>query len=185
MLRKIPIVAVGLALLVGSLFLVMVEYASLRSGLVASIEVQMRIVADNSVAALLFHDQVAAMETLSTFAASYDVDAAAIYTVQKSRFAEYIRAGTTTESLSIDNLRKPRSHVGLLHMELWQPVIYAGNSVGTLYVRANLSRLYRQLLWYIATTTLVMLATLFATRSGACRRAGRIFGELRYHYPFA
>lgn len=161
-LRKVHIVAVGLALLAGSVFLVAVEYASLRAGLAANIEVQMRIVADNSVAALLFRDQVTAAETLSTLSASPDVDAIALYSLHHQRFAEYVRTGTTAESLDIKDMSRPFTRTSLQHTEIWQPVMYAGNPVGTLYIRANLSRLYRQLLWYVATTTLVMLATLLA-----------------------
>jgi predicted signal transduction protein with EAL and GGDEF domain len=161
-LRKVHIIAVGLALLAGSIFLVAVEYASLRAGLVANIEVQMRIVADNSVAALLFRDQVTAVETLSTLSASPDVDAIALYSLNHQRFAEYVRTGNAAESLDLKDMSKPFTRTSLQHTEIWQPVMYAGNQVGTLYIRANLSRLYHQLLWYIATTTLVMLATLLA-----------------------
>lgn len=154
--------AVGLALLAGSVFLVAVEYASLHAGLAANIEVQMRIVADNSVAALLFHDQVTATETLSTLSGSPDVDAIALYNLHHQRFAEYVRTGTTAETLDISHMSKPLKRTGLHHTEIWQPVMYAGNPVGALYIRTNLTRLYHQLLWYVATTSLVMLATLFA-----------------------
>ncbi len=37
--------------------------------------------------------------------------------------------------------------------------------IGVLYLRANLKRLYTQLLWYIGTTVMVMLVTLFAAAS--------------------
>jgi diguanylate cyclase (GGDEF)-like protein len=161
-LRKVHIVAVGLALLAGSVFLVAVEYASLHAGLAANIEVQMRIVADNSVAALLFHDQVTATETLSTLSGSPDVDAIALYNLHHQRFAEYVRTGTTAETLDLNHMSKLVKRTGLHHTEIWQPVMYAGNPVGALYIRTNLSRLYHQLLWYVATTSLVMLATLFA-----------------------
>jgi diguanylate cyclase (GGDEF)-like protein len=161
-LRKAHIVAVGLALLAGSVFLVAVEYASLHAGLAANIEVQMRIVADNSVAALLFHDQATATETLSTLSGSPDVDAIALYNLHHQRFAEYVRTGTTAETLDLNHMSKLLKRSGLHHTEIWQPVMYAGNPVGALYIRTNLSRLYHQLLWYVATTSLVMLATLFA-----------------------
>src|SRR3546814_4748585 len=49
--------------------------------------------------------------------------------------------------------------------------MYAGNQVGILYVRANTRSVNYQLLWYIATTSLVMLATLF----GSALLLGRLY----------
>ena len=99
--RKIHLIAIGLALLAGSIFLIVVEYASLRSQFVTNLELQMRIVANNTIAALLFRDQVAATETLSTLSASPDVDAVALYGLQQQRFAQYERRGNTPEALNL------------------------------------------------------------------------------------
>jgi len=158
-LRKVHIIAVGLALLVGSILLVVLEYASLRNDLAARLEVQMRIVASNTVNALLYHDKTTAQEILSTLAASHDVDAVALYNAKRQRFADYSRlAPTPFPQLQHGNLQWMSSN--LRYTEILQPVFYGGTLVGTLYVRANLFKLYRQLLWYITTTTLVMLTTL-------------------------
>lgn len=159
--RKVHIIAVGLALLAGSVFLIAVEYASLRSRFVSSLELQMRIVANNSVAALLFRDQITATETLSTLSTSPDVDAVALYSLQKERFAQYARSGSTAETLGVKVGNKSFRRISIQSAEIWQPVTYAGNQVGTLYLRANSRSLNYQLLWYATTTTLVMLATLF------------------------
>lgn len=159
--RKVHIAAVGLALLAGSVFLVAVEYASLRSQFASNLELQMRIVADNSVAALLFRDQVAATEALSTLSSSSDVDAVALYNLQQERFAQYVRQGQTPEILGLADKTEDLRRISVQSAEIWQPVIYAGNQVGILYLRANTQNLNYQLLWYIATTSLVMLATLF------------------------
>ncbi|HZV97782.1 MAG TPA: EAL domain-containing protein [Methylophilaceae bacterium] len=161
-LRKGHIAAVGLALFAGSLFLIVVEYASLRSSLVSNLEVQMRIVGHSSVAALLFHDKESAKENVATLSSSPDIDAVALYNLGQQRFAEYIRKGTTADSLSLRDLDKPFRRTGLYFTEIWLPVTYASNPMGTLYVRANLNRLYQQLLWYMTTTAAVMLATLLA-----------------------
>ena len=158
--RKVHIIAVGLALLAGSVFLVAVEYASLRSQFIANLELQMRIVANNSVAALLFRDKVAATEALSTLSSSSDVDAVALYTQQQERFAQFIRHGHTAENISLKDKSRTLSRISVGAAEIWQPVVYAGNQVGVLYLRANTRSLNYQLLWYIATTSMVMLATL-------------------------
>jgi diguanylate cyclase len=168
--RKMHIVAVGVALLAGSVFLVAVEYASLRSRFVSNLELQMRIVGNNSVAALLFRDQIAATETLSTLSASPDVDAAALYSLQQERFAEYVRRGPTAETIDLADKSKTRRRISMQLAEIWLSVTYAGNQVGILYVRANTRSLNYQLLWYIATTSMVMLATLF----GAALLLGRL-----------
>ncbi|HEY8117653.1 MAG TPA: EAL domain-containing protein [Methylophilaceae bacterium] len=156
------IFAVGMALLAAGLSLIALEYASLRRDLTASIEVQMRIVADNSVMALEYDNRDTAIETLSTLSASPDVDAVALYGSKQQRIAEYVRTGTTPQSLYLADIHSPIVRTGLHYTEIWQPLIFSGSTIGTLYVRANLNRLYSQLLRYIATTSLVMLATLFA-----------------------
>lgn len=168
--RKVHILAVGVALLAGSVFLVAVEYASLRSHFVSNLELQMRIVANNSVAPLLFRDQLAATETLSTLSSSPDVDAAALYSLQQQRFAHYVRRGQTPETLALNDKSKLLRRTSVQQAEIWQPVMYAGNQVGILYLRANMRSLNYQLLWYIATTSMVMLATLF----GAALLLGRL-----------
>lgn len=159
MLRKVHIVAVGLALLMGSVFLIGLEYATLRSDLAARIEVQMRIVAGNTVNALLYRDKTTAVEILSTLSASHDVDTVALYNAKHERFAQYSRAGSAPFH-KMEDISLPWILTSLQSTEIWQPVFYGGNIIGALYVRANLFKLYRQLLWYITTTTLVMLATL-------------------------
>ena len=168
--RKVHVAAVGLALLAGSVFLVAVEYASLRSQFASNLELQMRIVADNSVAALLFRDQVAATEALSTLSSSSDVDAVALYNLQQERFAQYVRQGQMPEMLGLADKTENLRRISMQSAEIWQPVIYAGNQVGILYLRANTRNLNYQLLWYIATTSLVMLATLL----GAALLLGRL-----------
>jgi len=169
--RRVHILAVGVALLTGSVFLVAVEYASLRNQFISGLELQMRIVANNSVAALLFRDQIAATETLSTLSASPDVDAAALYNLQQERFAEFVRQGEhTVESLTLADTGDIVRRINTQSAEIWQPVIYGGNQVGILYLRANTHNLNYQLLWYIGTTSLVMLATLL----GAALLLGRL-----------
>ena len=154
--------ALGFALLMASVCLILVEYASLRSSLAAGVEVQMRIVAGNSVGALMFKDDSAAEEILSSLSASPDIDAAAIYDGLNQRFAEYSKAGEFAQLKTPQSAEDTSRRSGLHHTEFWQPVTYAGNRIGMLYVRANLTKLYRQLAWYIATTSMVMLTTLFA-----------------------
>lgn len=159
MLRKVHVIAIGLALLMGSLFLIALEYATLRDDLVARTEVQMRIVASNAVNALLYRDRTGAAEILSTLSASHDVDAVALYNAKRERFAQYSRTGPAPFQ-KLEDIGLPLMLSSLQSTEIWQPVFYGGTFVGALYVRANLLKLYRQLLWYITTTTLVMLATL-------------------------
>ena len=161
-LSKLHILALGFALLMASVCLILVEYASLRSSLAAGVEVQMRIVAGNSVGAMMFKDNAAADEILSSLSASSDIDAAALYDASDARFAEYTRVQVQPEFQTPTTADDPKHKAGLRHIDFWQPVVYAGNRIGMLYVRANLTKLYRQLAWYIATTSMVMLMTLFA-----------------------
>lgn len=160
LLGRTRILALGLALLIGSLLLIVLQYITLRSDLITGIELQMRIVADNTVNALQMGDAAVARQTLASIFASPDIDAVALYTAGQQRFASYARNGDTPFSAKLPGNKSLRES-GLRYNEIWQPLQRNGQVIGTLYVRANLMQLYQRLLWYVATTTMVMLATLF------------------------
>lgn len=165
MLRMAHILAVGLALLIATFSLVGMEYASLRNSMTSNMQVQMRIMAHNIAESLISGEREVANEVLSSLAASPEIDAAVLYGMQQNTFAEYRRRGSLPQVLQMPGLMQLQQGTDLHKSEVWQPVMYEGMQIGTLYLRANLKRLYTQLLWYIGTTVMVMLVTLFAAAS--------------------
>lgn len=165
MLRMAHILAVGLALLIATFSLVGMEYASLRNSMTNNMQVQMRIMAHNIAQSLVAGEREMATEVLSSLAASPEIDAAVLYGAQQNIFAEYKRKGSLPQALQMRGLMQHQQGTDLHKSEVWQPVMYEGMQIGVLYLRANLKRLYTQLLWYIGTTVMVMLVTLFAAAS--------------------
>lgn len=156
------IIAVGLALLVATVTLISMEYASLRHNMTNTMQVQMHIMASNLARSLLHGERVEANEVLASLADAPEIDAAVLYDMHKNQFAEYARRGSLPHAPKV-RIKTQAQHQADLHKsEIWQPVIYGEIQVGMLYMRSNMKGLYRQLLWYIGTTVTVMLVTLFA-----------------------
>lgn len=156
------ILAVGLALLIATVTLISMEYASLRRNMAVTMQVQMRIMAGNIAQALVRGEREVAAEVLASLTEAPEIDTAMLYDMQQNRFAEYVRPGSLSRSFDVIVVTQARRQSDLQKSEIWQPVLYDGMQVGVLYMRSNLKGLYRQLLWYIGTTVTVMLLTLFS-----------------------
>ncbi|MYN21104.1 GGDEF-domain containing protein, partial [Rugamonas sp. FT107W] len=83
----------GAALGVAAVLLVLFQFVVLRAALLGDLQVQARIVGNNSSAALMFQDQRAATENLAGLALSPAVDSAAILDPRGVPLAGYRRAG--------------------------------------------------------------------------------------------
>jgi len=183
-LWRINIVVTAAALLLAGIVLIAAEFVILRSSLLGELDVQMRIIGDNSGAALMFKDRAAADEILGTLQASPSVDIAILYTREGAVFARYRRQ----DDLSFAFPRPTQSqHATLTYVEYLRNVDVAGNPVGALYMRANMRQLYIQLLWYVGTTVLVVLtiavaaALLLRRMRHAVRHAEERVGYLAYY----
>lgn len=165
------LVVTAAALLLAGIVLIVAEFVILRSSLLGELNVQMRIIGDNSGAALMFNDHVAGNEILSTLQASPSVDVAILYTPQGENFASYRRLGV--EALTVSPVTIRSQQVTLTHVEFIRNVEVEGIPVGTLFVRANMRQLYIQLLWYVGTTVLVVM-TIIAAAALLLRRMRRV-----------
>ena len=181
---RMDVVVTATALLLAGAVLIVAEFVILRASLFAQLEVQMRIIGDNSGAALMFKDRAAAEEILRTLQASPSIDNVVLTTTEGEVIARYAREGVAQAS---PTHFEPHRHASLTHVEYLHPVEVSGFPVGTLYMRANLRQLYIQLLWYVGTTVLVVLtisiaATLLLRRMRhAVRHAEERVGYLAYY----
>jgi diguanylate cyclase (GGDEF)-like protein len=184
-LWRIDIVVTAAALLLAGIVLIAAEFVILRSSLLGELDVQMRIIGDNSGAALMFKDRAAADEILGTLQASPSVDVAILYTPEGEMFAQY-RRHDIDPSLAFLRPTQPQ-RATLTYVEYLRNVDVAGNPVGALYIRANMRQLYIQLLWYVGTTVLVVLtitvaaALLLRRMRRAVRHAEERVGYLAYY----
>lgn len=168
---RIDLVVTAAALLLAGIVLIVAEFVILRSSLLGELNVQMRIIGDNSGAALIFNDRAAADEILSTLQASPSVDIAILYTPRGEDFASYRRLGV--EALTVSPLSARSQRVTLTYVEYIRNVEVEGIPVGTLFMRANMRQLYIQLLWYVGTTVLVVM-TIIAAAALLLRRMRRV-----------
>jgi two-component system sensor histidine kinase/response regulator len=117
-------------------------------------QVQAKMLAESAAAALMFQDESAAQELLQTLRNAPNVHVAALYTQQRRLFASYRSEPQVSVPAALD---APSASVSitLTHIDILQPVLFQGARRGTLYLRTDVTGLYRQLASQI-------LVTLFA-----------------------
>src|SRR5690606_690167 len=114
--------------------------------------------AANSTAALAFDDREAADEILSAVRAESDLTMAALYTSNGALFSTYpneIPLDTVPAKPGPDGVRFTR-----VHLDAFQPVVQGDRRLGTLYLRSDLTGMYRRFLLYGSVVVLVVAASL-------------------------
>lgn len=159
MFNRSQMLGVVLGLVLGVISLLAVEYFTLRERLVDELREQASIISENSLASLLFMDEVSAKQVLKTLSSSPDIDAAALYAKDGRLFAQYLLKGNVLSHQNPvkSSLMSPRQQLN--STEIWQIIFSEGEVVGVIYIKANLKQLHQQLLWYFLTTALVLIAT--------------------------
>jgi PAS domain S-box-containing protein len=177
MLRNLPIrrklmaillLTSGSVLLLTCLSFITYEFVSFRRNMVSNIATLSNVVATNSTAALAFDNQSDAREILTALKADPHIVAAALYDSQGRLFAIY-PADLSPTSLPA----APASdgyHFQDAHLVGFAPVREGDNKrLGTLYVSADETALYTQLLLYSAIagamTALAFLVAYLLSRS--------------------
>ena len=112
---RMDVVVTAAALLLAGVVLIVAEFIILRASLFAELDVQMRIIGDNSGAALMFKDKAAAEEILRTLQASPSIDNAVLATIDGTAIARYTRPGAA--SLLDRNLIQQQRHATLTYVE--------------------------------------------------------------------
>jgi sensor histidine kinase regulating citrate/malate metabolism len=165
-LRNLPIqkriVAIIMIVSCGALVLVSGEliaydYLKSRSDLVSATASAARIIADNSTAAVAFHDQRAANDTLAALTSERSIVAACIYTPSEL-FAQYFDQGDAAcpAHLPVDGFSGG-------HLVVSHPIELDGKQLGVVSLRATLAPMYGRLRVEIATIVgIFLLAALFA-----------------------
>lgn len=126
-----------------SCFLLAYELYSYRQTTRRTLNTLGQIIADSSTAVLLYDDRKLASEILSGFRAEPEIASAALYDKQGRLYVGYPNDRTVEDFPSepgIDGI-----HFGPHHVILYKPVVEGRNRVGTLYLRGDLSGMYRRL----------------------------------------
>lgn len=154
------LVTAGAALLVASILLIVFQFFSLRNALLEDVNVQARIISENSVAALLFNDSKASTETLAVLADAPSIDAAGVFTAEFKLLASYRRDGVPTVETPSLALISDGHRFRFNHLEMVRRVDFDNRKVGLVVVRASLDQLYARLVGYAGLTIAIALGSL-------------------------
>ena len=140
--------AVTVTALLSAAMMVLAEHQATRAAVLRDLQVQARMIAANSSAALVFEDREAATEILAALQASEDVTAARLLDARGRTLADYRAAepAVVGEVVQID-----------------EAVRYQGGDYGRLVIDVRLQRLHARLLLYsLAALGLVVLTVAVA-----------------------
>ena len=160
-LRRINRLALGTAL---GIVAVVVVISSFTLGLWALLDasrVQAKVLAENAAASLMFQDAKAAGEVLQSLRNSPDIQRAALYTADGRLFAAFQRDAQAGPPAPLGG--EPDLRARLSSVVLSQPVRFAQEVPGQLVIDVHLDNLYRQTAWQLAATLVAALLALGAS----------------------
>jgi signal transduction histidine kinase len=179
-LMGVSMLASGTSLLLICVAFVLYDRTTFREVMVRQLAGQAEIIGSNSAPPLLFDDPEAATETLAALQAEPRVIAAGIYRADGQRFAIYERhadRGTPVlparlSALAAGHRFEPE------HLVLFRPIVGGGQTLGTVYILAELHEIQQRLGRYLGIASLVGLASFLLALWISSRLQQRIAGPL-------
>jgi len=138
-----------------------------RNGMMKNLSVLAGVIGNNSISALTFNDETAAMETLAALAVDANVIYAGIYTNNDKLFAEY-DPRKDKKSMGLANAPMDKSALLVVketedqellegipffddYFDVFEKIIYDGENLGSIYIRADMVEFYSLLMRHVAT----------------------------------
>ncbi|MDH5562803.1 MAG: response regulator [Nitrospirota bacterium] len=150
----------GLSLLFACSALVVNNLLEIRQSLVKELKDQAGLVGENSSAALVFHDQETAQEILSAFRHQSNILQAILFTPQGDILAQY-QPGAPPDFVTTS--KEIMTHASWKSVEIFRPIIFNQEHVGTIYLRSNLQPVNKHLKnLLIVTIAAILLSGLLA-----------------------
>ena len=151
----INISVVIITLLFAATMAVVSEYRNQRDFFIESIQVQAKIVANNSIAVLVFNDKNGANQILRAFAVSQDIHTAIIYDDSGKIFARYLKnSETDTVKLEITEIKQSSDSLdGNIYIN--ESITFENKKIGNLYIKASTSRIYADIKNYLIYTLFI------------------------------
>jgi len=150
--------AAGAALCLAGMLMVVFQFMALRSTLLRDLQVQARIVGNNSTAALLFSDARAAEEILSGLSASPSVQSANII-VGSTPLAQFRHNNAPVPEMPVSETGQSLHEYGMDYIEVQEPITVDRKLIGSVSIRATLLPLYRRSLAFAAFTACATLGS--------------------------
>ncbi|MGB7585744.1 MAG: response regulator, partial [Terriglobales bacterium] len=169
--RKLMVIIMaisGLTLLLACLAIVVYDVIELRRGMVTDTSTLADMVAENSTAALTFHDAQAAREVLRSLHTQPHITAACLYTGDGRPFATYDRSADS-EKFSPPPPRNDGSFFEHGRLLQFRPVRLGKETIGTVYVESDFSEMQARMRTYPLVIGLVLVLSCGAALLMAAR----------------
>ncbi len=170
--RKLTVIIMftsGIALLLASVAFVTNELISFQRTMIEDLSILAEVIGTNSAAALVFHDQEAAEETLSALRAEPHIFFARIFSKDGKEFAKYISGDADRKSLPLnpneeDPVEKSEGikegyHFRDGYMGLYKQIVLDDEIIGTVYLQSDLEEMNSRLKRYAVIVFIIMLAS--------------------------
>jgi diguanylate cyclase (GGDEF)-like protein len=162
--RKLTVIIMlvaGLSLLLACSAFVAYEALTFRRTMVSNLATLTDILGANSAAPLLFNDVRAAEENLRALSAHPQILQAAIFNRDGRLFAAYARPDVAVSPPSFE-FQARGYRFGDDALATYRPIVFSGETIGTVAIRADLSELYARLWRYASIVVIVLLAASLA-----------------------
>jgi signal transduction histidine kinase len=157
-LTSVVMTTTAIVLLFAGCLLGIQEFMTSRRNLRQTVLTSSKIIAANSSAALAFRSESDARETLATLRAKRVIVQAGLYDQGGSLFAAYSResGGDFPEEIPSSSVEVTSDSI-----IVFEPVMEGQTRLGTLYVKASLEDMYRQLMFHGLSMLFIMACALF------------------------
>jgi two-component system sensor histidine kinase/response regulator len=157
-LQGIVMIACAVALFVASAAFTLYDRTTFLHAKTEDLTAAAKMIGSNSTAALTFRDPKSAQEILRALQAKQHVNNACIYDSDGKVFAKYSRDRTL--GFSPPPAQGPGSAIVARHMVLFQDIVLNGDSIGTIYLEADLRDLNDRMIRFVAIDFVVLLGSL-------------------------
>ncbi|VFQ43498.1 response regulator [Desulfoluna butyratoxydans] len=170
----------GIILILATLLLLATEAFTSRQEMHNNLSMLARIIGYNSVAPLTFNDTKVARENLEGLSVDPSLDRARIHKPDGTLFAQYRRVPPSPDAS--DSARPRRLLNGLpfpaTHIEVKEEIRFDGELLGSVTLQADLTRVYRRLLFYLAAAMGILALSIFAAYTISSRLQAIVSGPI-------
>lgn len=156
----IGVMVSALGLIVFVLGMAVIETNIVKKNIVKELNIQAKIIGENSTAALTFDDPKSAEETLSALKANKSIDYCVLYTKEWVPFATYEHIDEHTHRF-ISFPKAMSEHFGFDYVSVHQEILLDGKMIGAIYIQSNLDEMYSNLLYYAFFLVMGLIVSLF------------------------
>ena len=159
-LQGIVMLTSGVALLLASAVFTLYDRSTFLHAKAQDLSSSAKMIGSNSTAALSFGDAKSAGETLGALQAQSNVIRAIIYDKDGKVFAKYSRDAIGSGFSPPPAQAKAATIIGRNSMVLFRPIALNGESIGTIFIEADLADLDERMTRFLEIASLILLASL-------------------------